>query len=219
MSPIADKSVKQLLVVDECWENLLLMQSILESQGYEIRLAKSGEAALTEIAKAKPDLVILDLTIPNCKQQSGFEIDDFGVTCYLRTNQDFVALPILWLTADRTIHLSQAEALGADALLYKPFDIDELFLTVASLLGDRETVSFPIQEQWNAQSEGHYASSNSSISLGKTCFVQVGEQDPLRQQQAELAALLHHHPQAFWEKLIAEGYGVVREEGMFLATS
>ncbi len=126
MSLITDQRTKCILVVDECKDNLLLMQLILESQGYQVILAQNGKTALAEIVKTELDLVILNVTIPNWQQQRSFEVNNFGITCYLRTTPKLSHLPILWLTADRSIRLQFHRPLEVDAVIYKPFEIDEL---------------------------------------------------------------------------------------------
>ncbi|GAB4242961.1 MAG: hypothetical protein Kow0049_32360 [Stanieria sp.] len=167
------------------------MQLILESQGYKVILAQNGKAALAEIAKTELALVILNVTIPNWQQQRSFEVNNFGITCYLRTTPELSHLPILWLTADRSIRLQFHRPLEVDAVIYKPFEIDELLFQIAVLLEDQD----------------HH---QPTTFMEKTLSVQVGEQDPLRRQQAELEeALLNHYPQAFWNKLIDEGYEIM----------
>lgn len=190
MSLTTYKGARRILVVDECQEHLLLIQSILASQGYETILTQSGKTALTEISQTKIDLVILNINIPNWRDWQAFEVNNFGVTRYLKTTPEYCQIPILWLTSDRTIQLHFDFSLEVDALMYKPFEVDELLFKISFLLGDKQDcLTF--------------------TEIENTFCIQVGEQDPLRQQQAELEQVqLNHHPQAFWEKLIAEGYEI-----------
>ncbi|QYO68712.1 response regulator [Leptolyngbya sp. 7M] len=61
----------RILVVDDIADNLLLLQAILESEGYQVELADSGPAALDRIKTAPPDLVLLDVMMPD---MNGFEV-------------------------------------------------------------------------------------------------------------------------------------------------
>ncbi|AFZ36719.1 response regulator receiver [Stanieria cyanosphaera PCC 7437] len=199
MSLITNQREKRILVVDECKENLLLMQFILESQGYKVILAQNGKAALAEIVKTKLDLVILNMAIPNWQLERSFEVNNFGITCYLRTTPEFFHLPIVWLTEDRSLRFHPT--LEINALIYKPFEIDELLSKIALLLGVKD----------NQQPKTF---------MKNTLSIDVEEQDPLRQQQAELEETLSkHHFQVFWDKLISEGYEIVINTTSFLAVS
>ncbi|BAU62740.1 response regulator receiver sensor signal transduction histidine kinase [Stanieria sp. NIES-3757] len=199
MSLITKQKAKCILVVDECKDNLLLMQSILENQGYQVVLAQHGQAALAEIVKNQLDLVILNVTLPNWRQQKSFEVNNFGITCYLRTTPELCHLPILWLTADPNLQFHPS--LEVDALIYKPFEIDELLFKIALLLGYQD-------------------SQQPSTFIKEALSIHVGEQDPLHLQQAELEETLsNHHPQAFWDKLIDEGYEIMINTSTFLAVS
>lgn len=96
----------------------------LGREGYEVFLARDGAEALSMARSAKPDLVVLDLMLP--------EIDGFDVTRILRKES---SVPILMLTArddeiDRVLGLE----LGADDYLTKPFSMRELLARVKAML-------------------------------------------------------------------------------------
>ena len=110
------------LVVDDIADNLLLMQLVLEMEGYRVELADSGAIALSKIRESPPDLVLLDVMMPN---MNGFE-----VTHCLRQSEALSRLPIVLITADREINFEQALAVGANDIISKPVDMDELLVRV-----------------------------------------------------------------------------------------
>jgi len=110
------------LVVDDVADNLRLLQLVLEMEGYRVELADSGAIALSKIQESPPDLVLLDVMMPN---MNGFE-----VTHCLRQHETLSLLPIVLVTADREINFEQALAMGANDIICKPVDMDELLVRV-----------------------------------------------------------------------------------------
>lgn len=115
---------KILLVEDE--ENLLKTIKLnLELEGYIVATAETGTKAIQQFNKAKHDLIILDVMLP--------EISGFDVCEYIRKeNKD---IPILFLTAKGTsMDRVQGLKMGADDYLTKPFELEEFLLRVQNLL-------------------------------------------------------------------------------------
>ena len=107
-----------ILIVDDIADNLLLLQLILETEGYRVDLADSGSLALSRIQASPPDLVLLDVMMPG---MNGFE-----VTRRLRETESFSTLPVVLITADRSVSFEQALAAGANDVICKPIDMDHL---------------------------------------------------------------------------------------------
>jgi DNA-binding response OmpR family regulator len=96
----------------------------LEKEGFEVRSAGDGARALRMIAQCPPDLVVLDLMLP--------QVDGWEVCRRVRAESD---LPIVMLTArDETVDKIVGLELGADAYLTKPFDPRELVAWVKAVL-------------------------------------------------------------------------------------
>ena len=123
MNGVIKKSRECILVVDDCEDNLYLMQLILENQGYKVELAYNGKQALCKIKQERPKLVLLDLMMP---QMNGYE-----VMSYLRNNKSLSSIPVVLLTANKYIGVQEATAAGAKSVIYKPIDIDLLLFEVA----------------------------------------------------------------------------------------
>ena len=123
--------MKRILVVEDEEEVAGLLKARLESNGYEVRLADRGRDALEAARADRPDLVVLDLMLP--------DMDGYAVSEQLRERFSSRALPILMLTAryqprDKLLGFG----MGADAFMTKPFNPRELLSTIAELLAHAE---------------------------------------------------------------------------------
>ena len=117
----------RLLLVEDDQGAADLVRVRMESAGFTVQTAASGAIALTEAGEHRPDLVILDVRLPD---MSGYEV------CHqLRRFYGVWELPILILTGmDKPVDQLRGFAHGADAYLMKPYDSDELVRTVNLLL-------------------------------------------------------------------------------------
>lgn len=128
-----------ILLVDDESSIVQLAQMYLEREGFRVASAGDGEAALAEVVRHHPALVVLDVMLP--------KLDGFEVCRRLRALQDSVA--ILMLTArDEDIDKILGLELGADDYLTKPFNPRELVARVKAILrrGERMAAdAIPIQ--------------------------------------------------------------------------
>ncbi len=114
-----------ILIIEDDHELTHFLQDALQTQGYKTLVAYSGREGLRAIETWSPNLVILDLSLP--------DIDGFDV-CQRIREQDH-RLPILILTGrTETANRVKGLNLGADDYLVKPFDLDELLARVSALL-------------------------------------------------------------------------------------
>jgi diguanylate cyclase (GGDEF)-like protein len=116
---------KEILVVDDSRIVLAMVTDILEAEGYRVRQAENGREALERVAQARPDLVVLDVMMP--------ELDGYEVCQILREDPEY--LPILMITAKGELQdLVRGLEVGADDYVSKPFQPVELTARVKSLL-------------------------------------------------------------------------------------
>ena len=128
------------LIVDDEASIVQLAQMYLEREGFRVKSAPDGEAALDAVGKLHPALIVLDVMLP--------KLDGFEVCKRLRQRDEPVA--ILMLTArDEDVDKILGLELGADDYLTKPFNPRELVARVKAILrrGDRGADAFPAPVQ------------------------------------------------------------------------
>jgi CheY-like chemotaxis protein len=119
--------MKKILIVDDSMVSVRLFTALLESPDYELSIATSGRAALDACNSEKPDLILLDLHLP--------ELDGFEVTRRLKGDSRTRHIPILALTAYGHGHATEeAISAGVDHFMAKPFSGVALREIVASFM-------------------------------------------------------------------------------------
>lgn len=122
--------VWRLLVVDDNPQNCKLLEAVLAPRGYDVSSANSGREALDSITGLPPDMVLLDIVMPDL---SGYE-----VCRRLREENATRALPVIMLTSSGDQDKVSAIEAGADDFIARPFDQHELLARVRSLLRIKE---------------------------------------------------------------------------------
>lgn len=120
------ESGDRILVVDDLPDNCLLLQTLLESEGYEVEVAYNGYKALDLIALNPPSLILLDVMMP---EMSGLE-----VIRRVRQNSSLPFIPIVLVTGYCESHLEKDSDEKADGLISKPIDFDHLLNLVQIVL-------------------------------------------------------------------------------------
>jgi len=118
---------QRILVVDDSEDMRDLLQRLLERAGYRVVVAEDGQASLTQARLHHPDLVLMDLSLP--------DMDGWEAVAHLRKMREFRTIPIIAVTA----HVSAREearamAAGCTAHIGKPFDTRVVLHEVARLL-------------------------------------------------------------------------------------
>ena len=121
----------RILVVDDTPLNVKLLADLLRVKGFTVTTAASGPEALDRIAAERPDLVLLDVMMP---EMSGYE-----VCTRIRANQETARLPVVMVTSLDAVHERvKGIEVGADDFLSKPVNQPELLARVRSLLRIKE---------------------------------------------------------------------------------
>jgi adenylate cyclase len=115
-----------ILVVDDVAENVRLLDAVLAPQGYDVVSATDGHLALELVESAKPDLVLLDVVMP--------QLDGYAVCRRLRERVETAVLPVIMVTSSSEPEKVKAIEAGADDFIQKPFNHHELLARVRSLL-------------------------------------------------------------------------------------
>lgn len=119
---------RSVLVVDDEPNIVLSLEFLMKQVGYDVRVARDGEAALASVAENKPDLILLDVMMP--------KRDGYDVCQTIRANPDWKDIRIVMLTAKgRDVEREKGLALGADDYVTKPFSTRDVVERVRQYLG------------------------------------------------------------------------------------
>ncbi|WP_129127117.1 response regulator transcription factor [Geomonas oryzae] len=123
---------KNRILVVEDEESLLKLESILfTSKGYQVTGVRGGKEALASIAQQAPDLIVLDLMLP--------DMDGFEVCRHIKENDATRAIPVVMLTAKKSSRdLEHGKQVGADAYITKPFKSVKVLEVIEELLGNQQ---------------------------------------------------------------------------------
>lgn len=113
----------KILIVDDVMSNVLLLKVLLINEKFAIATASNGRQALEQVEKENPDLVLLDVMMPD---MSGFEVAQ-----HLKSNPNTADIPIIFLTAlNSTADIVKGFQVGANDFISKPFNKEELIIRV-----------------------------------------------------------------------------------------
>lgn len=115
------------LLVEDVEDNRELARLLLETAGYEVLEAHNGREAVTLAMAHRPDLVLMDLSLP--------EVDGWEALRHLRADPDTADIPVVALTAHAMAgDRERVAAAGFDGYMAKPLDVSSFATSVASYL-------------------------------------------------------------------------------------
>lgn len=119
---------KTIMIVDDELNILVPLQFLMEQNGFRVVLAQSGRDALEALEKSKPDLILLDIMLP--------DLDGYEIFQMIRANPAWDEVKVIFLTAkNRDGDIAKGLNLGVDAYVTKPFSNAELLAAVNDLIG------------------------------------------------------------------------------------
>ena len=134
------KSPPLILVVEDAPDNQVLVEQVFQDSGYRVTCIQDGQAALNWLETNQPDLILLDLSLP--------EIDGWEVARQLKASDRTAKIPIIAVTAHAMKGDKEtAIAAGCDDYLTKPLDIDLLEASVKQWLEQSAKEIAPIAEE------------------------------------------------------------------------
>ena len=111
----------KILIVDDVMSNVLLLKVLLTNEKFQIATASNGRQAIDQVEKEKPDLVLLDVMMPD---MSGFEVSQ-----QLKANPETSEIPIIFLTAlNSTADIVKGFQVGGNDFISKPFNKESDFV-------------------------------------------------------------------------------------------
>lgn len=135
-----------ILVVDDTPDNLRLLSTMLNKQGYKVRKVMNGSLALRVAFQAPPDLILLDIDMP---QMNGYE-----VCKQLKANPEISEIPVIFLSAlDDVSDKVKAFAVGGVDYITKPFQVSEVLARVENQLRMRTLSQQLFQQNAHLQQE------------------------------------------------------------------
>lgn len=128
--PVFDGPAPSILVVDDTIANLQLLGGMLKEHGYRVRPVPSGPLALQAAHRDPPDLILLDITMP--------EMNGYEVCARLKADPQLSGIPVVFISAlGETMDKVKAFAIGGVDYVTKPFQCDEVRARVATHLSVR----------------------------------------------------------------------------------
>jgi len=123
----------KILYVEDNIDNRTLIRRILVSEGYDLIEAKDAAEALHLIERSKPDLILMDINMP--------DLDGYTLTAKIRKTKGYELIPIIAITANvmRGDREKTIEA-GCDGYIQKPIDIDDFLGEVQRFIARRTHV-------------------------------------------------------------------------------
>jgi len=117
--PTSAQKTPNILMVDDTPANLALLSDMLKGRGYTVRAAVSGKLALLAARSTPPDLILLDISMP--------EMDGFEVCRHLKEDEQLKDIPVVFLSAlSETLDIVKAFAAGGVDYITKPFQLAEV---------------------------------------------------------------------------------------------
>ena len=114
-----------MLVVEDDEQMRVLLTALLEQAGHRVRTAANGRAALAELDRQAPDLILLDAVMP--------VMDGPALVRQLKNREDTSHIPILIVSGHSEYALAATITLGAEGFLAKPFEADRLLELIEEL--------------------------------------------------------------------------------------
>jgi two-component system, cell cycle sensor histidine kinase and response regulator CckA len=137
----------KILIVEDEENSRVLLQDILDSEGYTVISTKNGKEALDYMKKEKPDIIITDILMP--------EIDGFELCKHIKKNADLKSIPVVFYTATYTAKQDKeyALSLGASRFIVKPMEPDLFIREIRKIINEAEHNNLQVPTEFGESEE------------------------------------------------------------------
>ncbi len=136
-----EKKIPDILIVDDMPSNVQLLASMLKNNGYKVRVALTGKRAIEAICNCPPDIILLDITMP---EMNGYEVCE-----ELKKDSKLNEIPVIFISAlHETANKVQAFQKGGVDYISKPFQLEEVAARISTHLELRRQKCL-LQESYN----------------------------------------------------------------------
>lgn len=198
-----------ILIVDDKPDNLRLLSTMLNEQGYETRGVISGPMALRAAQSSPPDLILLDIMMP---QMNGYE-----VCTQLKVDEDTREIPVIFISAkDEVLDKVKAFAVGGVDYITKPFQFEEVLarienhLTIRKLRNKLQFKNQLLQEEVNSRQAVEKALQEQNLLLQKEVSSRQAVEKVLQRQNILLQNEISNRQAV--EKILKEQNTLLQEE-------
>ncbi len=119
--------MKKILIVDDEPNIVMSLEYLLRRKSFDVFIARNGTEALESLGKSKPDLVLLDIMMP--------DVDGYEICEYIKSTPDLKHIKVIFLSAkSKKSDIEKGLEMGADLYMVKPFSNKELVQNINDLL-------------------------------------------------------------------------------------
>lgn len=184
-------SPMNILIVDDFPDNLRVLSEVLGNRGFQVRCAKSGSIALRSIQKSVPNLVLLDVNMP--------ELDGYQVCRILKANTQTQEIPVIFLSGlDEVWDKVKAFEAGAADYITKPFQIEEVLIRVQHQLA----LQAAKQEIYQLNVELEERVKQRTAQLGDEIKDRIKAEQYLQESEQKLESILNSLEEVVWSTTV-----------------
>ena len=129
----------KILLVEDDTDNIFFVTRLLERNKYEVVSAPNKEAGIAAALSEKPDLILMDISMPNKEGESPNPVAGLEATKETKSKEEAAGIPIIALTARAMVQeKARIKEAGCDAIQSKPIEFDELLGALKQFLPSHE---------------------------------------------------------------------------------
>ncbi|NCJ07049.1 EAL domain-containing protein [Synechococcales cyanobacterium C] len=192
--------IPKILIVDDFIDNLRVLSQALDEQGFDVRCAKGGAMALNSLQTTKPDLILLDIKMP--------EMNGYEVCQRIQADTQTQSIPVVFMSAlDDALDKVKAFEVGGVDYITKPFQIDEVLVRIRHQLS-LQTAHQEIQHL-NATLE-HQVEQRTAL-LQMEMVERTQAEQRLKESEQRLDSILNALEEVVWSTTAPAAVSVIGE--------